>query len=167
MKQGISFEFSYPNLDEVTEDKKSGYLVLPLFIGVHGKIRLLCEYTVSAICYENKDVICGAKIFSLIALSELEHVKILKKLLNKLGVEPIGYLTENYEYKGLIKNKKALLLDGIVREKSIIIEIEKVNSLLKNEKVKKVLKQIQYDEERHLKILKEQLKNNFLYANKT
>lgn len=166
MKQGMALEILWTEIDEVALDKKSACLVLPLFNGVHGKLGLFLEHTISAFYYERQGQKLNARIFLCLALSELEHVKILRKLLIKLGIEPIDSISENYLNKSQIKSTKYLLLDGIVKEKTAISEIEKINLRLKNEKVKKVLKKIQDEEILHLEILKEQFNSNFLLHKK-
>ena len=164
MDKPLILDLPYPTLDKITEDVRSAMIISPAYAGGHGELNAIMQYVYH---YVNSSCISlsFAKTLMQIAIAEMKHLTVLGEVLYRLGVNPVFteypfykwnyYSTRSVSYS---RSQSKIIMDNLTLEITSINEYKKIIKELKNERVSSVISRIILDEELHVKVLKEILK---------
>ncbi len=165
MKPAI-VDLPYPELDKIEKDIKSAVIISPAYASMHGELNAVLQYMYHYFIFKQTLNDKTANVIMSISVAEMQHFKILGETLCKLGVNPIFTKTPPYGYNyytsagvSYSTTPIKMLIDDISGEILAIKTYEKMLCGLKNEMVAAVIKRISLDEELHVKMLKDCLKD--------
>ncbi len=153
----------YPVIGNIKKDVTFAKLLMHSYAGDISEETAIHQYSYqSFLLFDNNLEL--SKIFSRIAIVEMEHLKILGHLIKKLGVYPVFLdpVVDCYEffttkYVSYSTNVKDMLLDNIKAEKKAISNYNSLIQVTDNESIKKILGRIVLDERLHLQIFEKLL----------
>ena len=162
----LKVDLPYPNLDTLTPDRRTAYLISPLYAGNTGELTAILQYAYHETYFEKENALTVAKIIEDISVCEMFHLKLLAKALLKLGAPPVYTTTAFNKYAyytttavSRTTSPKQMLLDNISGEMQAINDYAETIDNIDNEVVKELLMRIKLDEELHLTTLKNLLIN--------
>ena len=147
----------YPNFENINQDLKSASVIMPIYSGAHSEVNMAMQYLFHYFNLKTKTEKRISDTLVTIALSEINHIKILEKLLLRLGVNQVSNtfpLYKNDFCNGSIEfyggNVKKIILDIISSELVAINQYEKIIKQLDNDGVCAVISRIKMDEDGNL-----------------
>ncbi len=158
-------DLPYPDLSGIEKDLKSAVIIAPAYASMHGELNAILQYLYHYFIFKELGEEKTAKTLISIAVAEMHHLRILGETLTKLGVNPVytkmpplGYNYYNTAGVCYSRTPMKMIIDDISGEILAVKSYEKMLSELKNEGVLAIIKRITLDEELHIKILKDCLK---------
>lgn len=150
-------DLPYPTVD-VKSNLAESKLLMPSYSGQNGELTAILTYCFQCYISPKRPDLADALIG--IAKCEMHHHKLLGDTIYKLGGYPImGARTYwNGSYANYTLDPKKFLQQNIMAEESAILNYERTILNLSDECVKMLLERIILDEEIHIKIFKELLK---------
>lgn len=150
-------ELPYPEI-EVKANLAQSKLLMPNYCGAGGELTAILTYCFQSYITPKYPDLSRAIIG--VAKCEMLHHRLLGDAIYKLGGYPImGSRTYwNGSFANYTLDPKKFLQQNIVAEESAIINYERTILNLEEESVKMLLERIILDEELHIKIFKELLK---------
>lgn len=159
-----TLEIPIPKIEVSSKNPELAYKLLQVYAGNVSELTAINQYSFQSF-YLNKykDL---SKILEQIAEVEMGHLKILAELICALGLIPY-YVTYNCSYKAIPWNAdyvdyttdyRNMLLSNINSEVTAIKDYNKLISETNDPNVKDILNRIIMDEERHLEIFGELLR---------
>ena len=168
MPKPIKIDLPYPSLNQINKDYKTAYVLAPAFAGGHGELNAILQYIYHFFNFNGVNEKQIADTLIGIAITEMEHLKILGELLYKLGVDPVFtkippskydfYTTKTISYSKL---PVKMLLDDLSGEMLAVKDYQHMVDNICNEQVSSVICRIILDEELHIKVLKDLLKRYY------
>ena len=160
----VKLDIPYPKIIVNKKDKNLAYRIMDSYAGIISELTQITQYSFQSF-YLNKYVDLS-KILESIAMVEMEHLKILGILIDKLGLIPY-YATYNNntaipwnsDYVNFTTDYRSMLVYNIDSEKETIKAYNKIISSTDDENIIAIFKRIILDEERHIQIFSELLKN--------
>ena len=158
-----NLDMPYPKIIVNRKDPKLAYKLLDIYAGNVSELTQISLYSFQSFYLNNyKDL---SNILALIAQVEMRHLKILGVLINKLGLIPY-YVTYkngsaipwNSDYVDFTTDYRSMLLTNINSEITAIKSYNNIIRSTNDENVIKILERIIKDEERHIQIFSELLK---------
>ena len=161
----LQIDLPYPSISGIGKDLYSAGIIAPAYSGLHSELNAILQYVYQHFNFENLGDGKTAEIILAISESEMHHLEILGELMLRMGLDPV-YLNYGNGFGGYYNagrvsyttNPQKMLLDSIAGEMSAIYEYREINDKLKNEQVSAIITRIILDEELHIKVLKERLK---------
>lgn len=159
-----TLEIPYPKIEISKKDTAFGYKLLNVYAGRVSELSAINQYSFQSF-YLNKykDL---SNILMEISEVEMHHLKILADLICALGLIPY-YVTYNCSYKAIPWNAdfvdyttdyRSMLLSNINSEVTAIKDYNRLINETNDPNVKDILNRIIMDEERHLEIFSELLR---------
>lgn len=159
-----ALEIPYPKIEISKKDTAFAYKLLNVYAGNISELTAISQYSFQSF-YLNKykDL---SNILMGISEVEMHHLKILADLICALGLIPY-YVTYNCSYEAMPWNAdyvdyttdyRNMLLVNINSEVSAIKDYNKLIYETNDPNIKEILKRIIMDEERHIEIFSELLK---------
>lgn len=157
-------DLPYPSLEGIEKDLVAASIIAPAYAGLHSELTAVLQYTYHTFYFNEANDKATADILESISIAEMKHIKILGRLLLKLGREPffglcypLGREYYNSSSVATSKTPQKMLLDNIAGEIMAIDSYSKMISSLNNELVASVIARIKMDEEIHVVALKAQM----------
>ncbi len=154
-------DIPYPSLKNITEDKRSAYVISPAYSGLNGELNAILSYEYHSQFFNKLNMPEFKETVQRIAVAEMEHLEILGELLIKLGANPVYTLRafDKYDFYNTSNVSESNVPEKMILDE-IAAEINTVNDYCEMEKVlpenvSAVIKRIKLDEELHIKALKE------------
>lgn len=150
-------ELPYPEI-EVSKSVSQSKLLMPSYAGAGGELTAILTYSFqSYISPKYPDLACA---LIGVAKTEMLHHKLLGTTIYKLGGYPVmGARTYwNGSFVNYTLDPKKFLQQNIMAEEAAIMNYERTILNLSDESVKMLLERIILDEELHINIFKELLK---------
>ena len=153
-------ELPYPEI-EVEQNVAESKLLMPVYSGSSGELTAVLTYCfqlyITPKCPDIQEALEG------IAVTEMRHHELLGKTIYKLGGYPImGARTYwNGSFANYTLDPKRYLRENILAEQNAIMNYERTILNLSTDSVKMLLERIILDEEIHIKIFKQLLKDHF------
>ena len=163
MPKPIKVNLPYPSLCEIKPDIKIAQKIAPTYSGGHSELNAILQYTYHFFSFQACDSQTANTLMG-IAVAEMEHLQILGKMLVQLGANPIFYdyskYGEYYSTKSISYSKtlEKMLLDDLSGEMLAVQGYRQLIDSINDEKVTAVLCRIVLDEELHIAVLKDLLK---------
>ncbi len=162
----IAVDLPYPKTDNICCDKNTAKILSRAYAGPHSELGAILQYVYHSFFFEKLCDNKTADIMTGIALTEMKHLDILGKLILDLGADPvyaINCLPLEYSFYSASavtysKTPQKMLLDNISGEMLAISDYNNMINSICNEQVTAVLARIKLDEELHVLVLKERLK---------
>ena len=159
-----TLEIPYPKIEISKKDTAFGYKLLNVYAGRVSELSAINQYSFQSF-YLNKykDL---SNILMEISEVEMHHLKILADLICALGLIPY-YVTYNCSYEAIPWNAdyvdyttdyRNMLLSNINSEVTAIKDYNKLIYETNDPNIKEILNRIIMDEERHIEIFSELLK---------
>jgi len=159
-----TLEIPYPKIEISKKDTAFGYKLLNVYAGRVSELSAINQYSFQSF-YLNKykDL---SNILMEISEVEMHHLKILADLICALGLIPY-YVTYNCSYEAIPWNAdyvdyttdyRNMLLSNINSEVTAIKDYNKLIYETNDPNIKDILKRIIMDEERHIEIFSELLR---------
>lgn len=152
----------YPEITCVQKDYNFAKNLYDSFAGTHGELTAITQYIYEHIKISEKKEL--SNILLHIAIQEMHHLDILGELLIELGLVP--YYMGKYNNKWCSNNVtyrynslEEMLKINIEEEKIAIREYERLISITDDDKIKEIIERIIMDEQLHIKIFSELLKD--------
>ena len=162
----LKVDLPYPCIDTLTPDRRTAYLISPLYAGNASELTAILQYAYHENYFEKENALAVAKVIEDISVCEMFHLKMLAKTLLKLGAPPVYTTTAFNKYAyyttasvSRTTSPKQMLLDDISGEMQAINDYAETIDNIDNEVVKELLMRIKLDEELHLTTLKNLLTN--------
>ena len=151
-------DLPYPTID-VKGNLAQSKLLMPSYSGTGGELTAVMTYCFQNYVTPNRPDLSRALLG--VAKVEMHHHKLLGDTIFKLGGYPImGARTYwNGSYVNYTLDPKKFLQQNIVAEETAIVNYERTILNLNDECVKMLLERIILDEEIHIKIFRELLKD--------
>ena len=162
----IAVDLPYPKTENLCPDIRTAKILSRAYGGPHSELGAILQYLYHSYFFEKLCDKKTAEIMIGIALTEMEHLEILGKLILDLGADPVYAINcmpfeySFYSAKSVTYSKtpQKMLLDNISGEMLAISDYTKMINEICNEQVTAVLSRIKLDEELHVLVLKERLK---------
>lgn len=167
IKRGAKMDLSkyasqlpYPDVD-VDKNVAESKLLMPVYCGSSGELTAIATYCFQSYVspkYPNiQDALEG------IAMVEMHHHELLGKTIYKLGGYPVmGARTYwNGSFANYTLDPRKYLKENVLAEQNAIMNYERTILNLTSDSVKMLLERIILDEELHIKIFKDLLKEYF------
>lgn len=161
----------YPNIEISRKDPSFAYKLLNVYAGNISELSAITQYSFQSFYLnEYKDL---SNILEQISIVEMRHLKILAKLILKLGLTPY-YVTYccgnrpnpwNADYIDYTLDYRDMLLSNINSEISAIRDYNRLINETNDTNIKEILRRIIVDEEKHIEIFKELLRQYDSYEN--
>lgn len=153
-------ELPYPEI-EVEQNVAESKLLMPVYSGSSGELTAVLTYCFQLYVTPKYPDIQEA--LEGIAVAEMRHHELLGKTIYKLGGYPImGARTYwNGSFVNYTLDPKRYLRENILAEQNAIMNYERTILNLSTDSVKMLLERIILDEEIHIKIFKQLLKEHF------
>lgn len=150
-------DLPYPTI-EVSGNLAQSKLLMPSYSGTCGELTAVLTYCFQNYVTKRPDI---ANAMMGVAKCEMHHHKLLGDAIFKLGGYPVmGARTYwNGSYVNYTLDSRKYLQQNIVAEESAILNYERTILNLSDECVKMLLERIILDEEVHIQIFKELLKD--------
>ena len=162
----LKVDLPYPNIDNLTTDRRTAYVISPAYAGNNGELTAILQYAYQENYFIKDGALEIAKTIEEISICEMFHLKLLASTLLKLGAPPVYTTTAFNKYAhystasvSYVTKPKQMLLDNISGEMQAIADYTEIINNVDNETVKEVIMRIKLDEELHLSTLKNLLKN--------
>lgn len=158
MNSKYASDLPYPQITDVKNPKDSK-LLMGVYSGAASELTQILTYSYQAYISQRDDVL--AKTLLDIAKVEMLHHSLLGRTIYALGGYPVmGARTYwNGNFVNYAINPQKFLLDNIASEKNGILNYERTILNLETDDVKYLLERIILDEEVHLKVFEELLKD--------
>ncbi len=161
MIKPIKVDLPYPNLDNITPNRKDAMIISSAYSGYKGELSAILQYTYHHFWFDLKDIET-AEILEGISISEMTHFEILGKTLLKLGIDPVFSVCPPYTYDfystysiSYSRTPAKMILDDITSELDTISHYKQMLNNVCDESVSAVISRIILDEELHVRVLKE------------
>lgn len=161
MIKPVKVDLPYPSVCGISPDKRLASEISDSYAGKKSELNAILQYAFHAQIFsasgdnETADTLMG------IALTEMEHLKILGELLIALGVSPVyrsySYGTTNFYNSCNVSysvTPQKMLLDDVSGEMDAVRGYENIEKNCKDEQVGAVISRIRLDEELHVAVLK-------------
>lgn len=150
----------YPEI-QTEQNIAESKLLMPLYSGSSGELTAVMTYCFQTYVSPKYPDICEA--LEGIAITEMLHHELLGKTIYALGGYPImGARTYwNGSFANYTLNPRKYLRENILAEQNAIMNYERTILNLSSDSVKMLLERIILDEEVHIGIFKQLLKDNF------
>lgn len=160
----LKVDLPYPDMCGIERNRYFADVIMPAYAGRESELNAILQYIYHSLRFGNLGDNTTAKLLMEIALAEMEHMKILGKLLLKLGADPVFavctpfgldfYSTRVVSYS---KTEEKMLLDDIMGEMLAVKGYTDIINRIGCEKVGAVIARIRLDEELHIVALKNRL----------
>jgi len=161
----------YPKIEILRKDPHFAYKLLHIYAGNASELTAINQYSFQSFYLnEYRDL---SNILEQIAEVEMHHLKILSKLILALGLTPY-YVTYgcgnrpnpwNSDYIDYTTDYRDMLLSNINSEVTAIRDYNRLINETDDPSIMNILKRIILDEERHVEIFNELLKQYDSYEN--
>lgn len=160
MNNKYASDLPYPEIT-VAENPSEAKLLMPVYSGSAGELTAVLTYAYQSYITPKYPEL--AKALKGIAVTEMKHHALLGKTIYALGGYPImGARTYwNGSFADYTTSPKKYLAENIIAEQNAIMNYERTILNLSTDEVKLLLERIILDEEIHIKIFKELLKEYF------
>lgn len=156
-------DIPYPKIIVNKKDPNLAYKIMNTYAGIISELSQISQYTFQSFYLNSyKDL---SKILESIAMVEMKHLKILGILINKLGLVPyyVKYnnnkaIPWNSDYVNFTTDYRTMLINNIESEENTIRDYNKLISDTDDANIIQIFNRIIMDEERHIKIFKELLR---------
>lgn len=166
MIKPVKVDLPYPSLRSVAPNKRLASEIYDSYAGKKSELNAILQYAFHAQIFsasgdkETSDTLMG------IALTEMDHLKILGELLIALGATPV-YRSYSYGATDFYNacnvsysvTPQKMLLDDVSGEMDAVRGYEIIEKNCKDEQAGAVLARIRLDEELHVAVLKSLLEN--------
>ena len=162
---------AYPKIEVSRKDPTFAYKLLHVYSGNVSELTAITQYSFQSFyLHEYHDL---SNILEQISIVEMHHLKILAKLILELGLTPY-YVTygcgntpnpwnsDNVDYT---TDYRDMLLSNINSEVSAIRDYNRLINETTDTNIRSILKRIIVDEERHIEIFSELLRQYDSYEN--
>lgn len=166
MIKPVKVDLPYPCVCGITPDKRLACEISDSYAGKKSELNAILQYAFHAQIFSSSGEKETADTLMGIALTEMEHLKILGELLIALGASPVYrsysfgtayfYNACNVSYS---VTQQKMLLDDISGELDAVRGYENIEKACKDEQVGAVIARIRLDEELHVAVLKSVLEN--------
>lgn len=161
----LQIDLPYPSLNGIGKDLYSARIIAPAYSGLHSELGAILQYVYQHFNFNALGDEKTAETIIAVSEAEMHHLDILGKLLLKMGLDPV-YLNYGNGFGGYFNtggisyatNPQKMLIDSIAGEMSAIYEYGKIADKLTDEQAVAIINRIVLDEELHIKVLKERLK---------
>ena len=159
----VNLNIPYPKINIDKKDPILAYKIMNSYSGIISEFTQVSQYSFQSF-YLNKysDL---SKILENISRVEMEHLKILGILISKLGLVPyfVTYTNNtaipwNSDYVNFTTDYRSMLTSNIKAEESTIDNYNKIINSTTDQNIIEIIKRIILDEERHIEIFKELLR---------
>ena len=151
----VVLDIPYPKIEISKKDTLYAYKVFKVYSGNLSELTSIAQYAFqSSYLNKYKDL---SKILEEIAMVEMKHLRILAELITDLGLIPyyVTYCCGNRDYTTDYRN---MLLSNINLEVAAIKDYNELINQTNDANIKDIFKRIILDEERHIEIFKELLR---------
>lgn len=159
-------DLPYPSLDNIGLDPQSAMIISPAYAGRKSELNAILQYIYDSFQFKYQGYEQYAKLMESIAVAEMKHLDLLGSMLIRLGVDPVYsyyppirnnfYSTGNINY---VTNPIKMLERNLAGEEVAIDEYNEILSRLNNQNVAVVISRIIKDEELHVKLLTQAIKD--------
>lgn len=161
----------YPKIEISKKDPSFAYKLLYAYAGNVSELTAITQYSFQS--FYLKDYKDLSNIIEHIAEVEMHHLKILAELILSLGITPYyvtygcnnNVNTWNSDYVDYTVDYRDMLLSNINSEVSAIRDYNRLINETNDPNIKDILKRIIMDEERHVEIFSELLRQYDSYEN--
>ena len=160
----VTIDLPYPKIEISKKDRAYAYKIFKIYAGNLSELTSITQYSFqSSYLNKYKDL---SNIIKEIAMVEMHHLRILSDLIIALGLVPY-YVTYNCSKEAIPWNSdfgdytldyRNMLLSDINLEVSAIKDYNELINGTNDANIKDIFKRIIEDEERHLEIFRELLK---------
>ena len=167
----VVVDIPYPSIEISRKDPNFAYKLLNVYAGNISELSAITQYSFQSFYLnEYKDL---SNILEQISIVEMRHLKILGKLILKLGLIPY-YVTYccgnrpnpwNADFIDYTLDYRDMLLSNINTEISAIRDYNRLINETNDSNIKDILRRIIVDEERHIEIFRELLRQYDSYEN--
>lgn len=167
----VTVNIPYPSIEILRKDTNFAYKLFHIYAGNISELTATSQYSFQSFYLkEYKDL---SNILEQISKVEMHHLKILANLILELGLTPyyVTYgcgnkpITWNSDFVDYTTDYRDMLLSNINSEINAIRDYNKLINETTDSNIRKILKRIIMDEERHIEIFRELLRQYDTYEN--
>ncbi len=167
----VALNIPYPKIEISSKDPNFAYKIFNVYAGKVSELSAITQYSFQSFYLKNYSEL--SKILEQIAEVEMRHLKILGELIKELGLTPY-YVTYccgnranpwNADFIDFTTDYRSMLLSNINSEVIAIKDYNNLISYTNDPNIKEIIKRIIIDEEHHLKIFTELLRQYDSYEN--
>ena len=164
MDKPVRLSLPYPEPKNIVPNRETAAIVAPAYAGAHSELTATLQYIYHHFNFLELNDEKTASVLVGIAVSEMQHLDILGRLLYGLGADPVftrmpPYRCDFYSasFVNYSRSPKKMLLDDLAGEMTAIKEYREIIARIKEEEIAACIERIVLDEELHIKVLKDRL----------